>query len=328
MKKRLLTCSSLILLTMCLATNLLASEAKKPIILKAVTTAKVGSVSNDMFMKWIGIVNKKGEGEISIKFIGGPEAIPSFDQFEAVRTAVVDICRLKGSYIKPVVPEQYALLLSRRTPWEERQVGFYDLMVKLLKEKANVMYLGRINYGMPFFLWINKEVKNPRNDFRGFSMRSASVYDPFYKALGITPVTMEFTELYTGVERGIINGSGWPAHIVDHGWEKVLKYCVKHPFYNMDVQTVVNLDTWNKLPKNVQELLASTAKEMEPEMHAYGEEFTEKKLQAAFDAGVKPIVFSEEDAKWYTETAYRVAWEDVKRIAPERYETLRKMLTK
>jgi len=227
-----------------------------------------------------------------------------------------------------VVPEQYALLLSRRTPWEERQVGFYDLMVKLLKEKANVMYLGRINYGMPFFLWINKEVKNPRNDFRGFSMRSASVYDPFYKALGITPVTMEFTELYTGVERGIINGSGWPAHIVDHGWEKVLKYCVKHPFYNMDVQTVVNLDTWNKLPKNVQELLASTAKEMEPEMHAYGEEFTEKKLQAAFDAGVKPIVFSEEDAKWYTETAYRVAWEDVKRIAPERYETLRKMLTK
>ena len=153
MKKNLLACSSLILLTMFLATNLLASEAKKPIVLKAVTTAKVGSVSNDMFMKWIGIVNKKGEGEISIKFIGGPEAIPSFDQFEAVRTAVVDICRLKGSYIKPVVPEQYALLLSRRTPWEERQVGFYDLMVKLLKEKANIMYLGRINYGMPFFLF-------------------------------------------------------------------------------------------------------------------------------------------------------------------------------
>jgi TRAP-type C4-dicarboxylate transport system substrate-binding protein len=327
MKKRILAFTILFLFFLGLATSAIASEAK-PIVLKAVTTAKVGSVSNDMFMKWIKTVNERAKGKLSIKFIGGPEAIPSFDQFEAVRTGVVDICRMKGSYIKPVVPEQYALILSQRTPWEEREIGYYDLMVKLLKEKANIMYLGRINYGMPFFLWLNKEVTNPHTDFKGFSMRSAVVYDPLYKALGVTPVTMEFTELYTGVERGIINGSGWPAHIVDHGWEKVLKYCVKHPFYNMDVQTVVNLDKWNKLPKHLQDLLASIAKEMEPEMHAYGNKFTEKKLQEAFAAGVKPIVFSPQDAKWYTETAYRVAWEEVKKKAPERYGMIKKMLMK
>ena len=311
-----------------LAFNISNSTAKdKTITLKAVTTTKMNSDFNTMFSKWVERVNKQAKGKLIINVIGGPEAIPAFDQFEAVRSGVVDICRLKGTYAKPVVPEEYSLILSQLTPHEEREVGYYDLMVKLL-EKANVMYLGRINRGTPFFLWTNKKIKNPRTDFKGLSMRSAVVYDPFYKVLGVTPVTMEFTECYIGLERGLIQGYGWPAFITDFGWDSVTKYCINHPFYSMDVQIVVNLDTWKKLPKDLQELMAKTAKDIEPEVVAYGEKYTKLKLKKAFDAGVKPIVFSPEDAKWYLDTAYRVAWEEVKKKCPERYDTLKKMLSK
>ncbi len=297
------------------------------ITLKAITTTKVKSDFNTMFLKWIDIVNKEAGGKLQIKLIGGPEAIPAFDQFEAVRTGVVDICRLKGTYISPVVPEEYSLILSQRTPREEREIGYFDFMAGLL-EKANLKYLGRINFGVPFFLWTNKEIKDPKTDFKGLSMRSAVVYDPLYKMLGVTPVTMEFTECYTGLERGVIQGYGWPAFITDFGWEAVTKYCINHPFYDLDVQTVVNLDTWKKLPKNLQDLLARTAKGIEPEMVAYGKKYTELKLKKAFDAGVKPIVFSAEDAKWYLDTAYEAAWAQVEKKCPQSYAKIKKMLTR
>jgi TRAP-type C4-dicarboxylate transport system substrate-binding protein len=328
MKSKTFLFSMAFVLMIGLVFNVYNSTAKaKAITLKAITTTKVKSDFNTMFFRWVERVNKQAKGKLVINVIGGPEAIPSFDQFEAVRSGVVDICRLKGTYAKPVVPEEYALILSQIGPHEEREVGYYDLMVKLLK-KANVMYLGRINHGTPFFLWTNKEIKNPRTDFKGLSMRSAVVYDPLYKVLGVTPVTMEFTECYTGLERGIIQGYGWPAFITDFGWDKVTKYCINHPFYGMDVQTVVNLDTWKKLPKDLQELMTKTAKDIEPEVVEYGEKYTKLKLKKAFDAGVKPIVFSPGDAKWYLDSAYGAAWEEVKKKCPERYDTVRKMLSK
>jgi len=323
-KTIIVTLVSVFVFTMGLSHSVALAET---ITLKAITTSKVKSDFNTMFFKWIEIVNKEAAGKLHINLIGGPEAIPSFDQFEAVRSGVVDICRLKGTYITPVVPEEYSLILSELTPQEEREIGYFDFMAGLL-EKVNLKYLGRINFGVPFFLWTNKEIKDPRTDFKGLSMRSAVVYDPLYKKLGVTPVTMEFTECYTGLERGIIQGYGWPAFITDFGWEAATKYCINHPFYDLDVQTVMNLDTWKKLPKDLQELLARTAREIEPEMMAYGEKYTKLKLEKAFAAGVKPIVFSPADAKWYLDTAYEAGWAEVQKKCPQSYEKLKKMLKK
>src|SRR4030042_805656 len=77
-------------------------------------------------------VNKKSNGEVVIKFMGGPEAIPAFKQFEAVRTGVVDMIFSAESYYGGAVTGAAYTHLSQIPPMEERKVGYYDLRADIL----------------------------------------------------------------------------------------------------------------------------------------------------------------------------------------------------
>ena len=72
------------------------------------------------FLEFIDEVNEAGHGVVRIEFIGGPEAIPTFDQPEAVRTGVIDIVYAPGSYYPGLVPETDALVGANVSPMEQR----------------------------------------------------------------------------------------------------------------------------------------------------------------------------------------------------------------
>src|SRR5512142_180562 len=63
----------------------------KEITLKMVTFLPKDDVNLTAWWAYVEEVNKRANGELVIKFTGGPEAIPSFKQFDAVRSGVVDM---------------------------------------------------------------------------------------------------------------------------------------------------------------------------------------------------------------------------------------------
>jgi TRAP-type C4-dicarboxylate transport system substrate-binding protein len=90
------------------------------------------------FLKFIDKVNEAGQGVVQIEFVGGPEAIPTFDQPEAVRSGVIDMIYGPGSYYPGIVPETDALVGSNVTPMEKRANGGIDLLNQIHQEKMNV----------------------------------------------------------------------------------------------------------------------------------------------------------------------------------------------
>jgi TRAP-type C4-dicarboxylate transport system substrate-binding protein len=56
------------------------------------------------FLTFIERLNAAGEGVVQIEFVGGPEAIPTFDQAEALRTGVIDMVYGPGSFYGGLVP--------------------------------------------------------------------------------------------------------------------------------------------------------------------------------------------------------------------------------
>jgi hypothetical protein len=47
----------------------------------------------------------------------------------------------------------------------------------------------------------------------------------------------------------VVDGYGWPVTgIFDLGWEKVTKYRLEPAFYSVEVNVLVNLDTWKGSP--------------------------------------------------------------------------------
>ena len=115
-------------------------------------------------------------------------------------------------------------------------------------KKINMMFLGTWLYD-PFYLYTKKAVSK-LDDLKGLKLRTAAKYDKMMKKLGIVPVTIEFGETYTGLQRGVVEGFGWPTiGPREWGWLENVKYVIDIPFYaRQNTFFLMNLDTWNKLP--------------------------------------------------------------------------------
>jgi TRAP-type C4-dicarboxylate transport system substrate-binding protein len=286
----------------------------KPVVIKAVSFIAKDHLVSAYAKVFVERVNKQAKGRLRIDYLGGPEVIPPFEQVEALRKgAVVQMTFSPTAYYASLLPEADVMHLTELTPMEERKPGgLYDFMVERHK-KIGLFYLGRWTYNMPFYLYTNKKVDRPQQ-LAGQKMRTAALYDPFMKALGIVPVTLPYGEVYTALERGVVDGFGWPGvAVVALGWNKVCKYIIEPGFYEQNGVILMNLDTWNSLPKDLQDLLKDVAIKLEPDMADHFAKVTKEERQKMLDGGMQVIKFSPADAKWYRDLAYKVQWDEIEK---------------
>ena len=75
----------------------------------------------------------------------------------------------------------------------------------------------------------------------------------FLKKLGAQPIVIPPTEVYTALERGVVDGYVFPAALItDWGWEKLTKYIVNPGFYNGANVVLVNKKKWDEMPDYLQ----------------------------------------------------------------------------
>ena len=298
----------------CLALTLLLPplyvRAADPIELKAVTFLPDYVEGVDAFMMFKNLVNERAQGELVIKYMGGGEVMNEFEQGSAVKRGVVDIAWLPGSFYAGIVPGVKSVAYSQLTAVEERTSGAYDYLQKLHK-KGGLHYIGRGNpCKNPFFyVFLNKRVETPQ-DLAGLKIIDG-ITDAFLKDLGSVPLEVEFSEVYTAMERG--TADGWTFQfpgISGMGWHEVTDYWIDHPFYMHDVLTIMNLKKWESLPDHLKAIITEAQIEMEREYMAVWAEHVANEKEKAIKAGMEPITFSPEDAKSYVEKAYTAAWEN------------------
>jgi TRAP-type C4-dicarboxylate transport system substrate-binding protein len=265
------------------------------VTLKLVTFLPVKDPSMDILYKWQERVNQQSNGSINIKLVGGPEAIPTFEQMEAARKGVVDLLATASAYHSAEMPEAMSFSHSEITPAEERKVGYSDFMDKLYREKLNVTYLGRFWWPGGFTIWSNVPLKKI-DDFKRVRMRVSPVYEPHAKALGMVLMSTTFAEIHTAMETGVVDCFGWP-NIGPrfYGWHEVTKYIIDPMFYNQNTVFLMNLDSWNRLSKSQQKLIKDNILWMEEEMVPYYTEYGKKERQFFVDYGLKVITVDEPD---------------------------------
>src|SRR5437899_4892293 len=161
-------------------------------------------------VEWIEKLNKEGKGILQLNFIGGPKAIPTFEVGKAVQSGVVDIGFTTGAFYTNVMPEADILKLSETSAAEQRKNGGYDLINKIWAEKGNMRYLAKVVEFTPFHLYLNKKIDKP--DLTGLKIRITPVYREFFQALNASVMTTAPGEVYTALERAVIDGYGWPIH--------------------------------------------------------------------------------------------------------------------
>jgi TRAP-type C4-dicarboxylate transport system substrate-binding protein len=275
---------------------------------------------------WIAKVNQEGKGILQISFIGGPKAIPTFEVGNAVKTGVVDIAMSTGAYYTNLMPEADALKLAEVSAAEQRKNGAYELINKIWAEKANMRYLARVVDFTPFHLYVNKKIDKP--DLTGLKIRITPVYRDFFQALNASVMTTAPGEVYTALERGVIDGYGWPIHLLfDLNWQEKTKYRVDPGFYNAEVSLVMNLDKYKALPAKARQLLDKEALGYE-QQNEFWKSYNANEAKRQAEAGIQVITFDAATNRAYVQKANDVGWAAAIKASPTYGPQMKKVLSR
>ena len=312
-----------------IALNLCAAETT----LKAVTVFPRPNVLNGPFFDWMKIVNVKGKGLVQIQYIGGPETIPVLEQLGAMQRGVTTVFYGSASNFDGQVPETGALNASNKTAAELRRDGGQDILNKAFNSKANGEYLAWFGTGYTFHIYLMNEPRRTESggaDLRGLKIRGASIYRPFYDTQGATTVVVQVPEIYSALERGVIDGVGFPTVGMEGlGWEKLLKYRVQPGFWQGDMSIIINADTWKQLDPKARDLLRQTAIEAETAAYKFFLAESAKQEHMLRAAGVKEVDQSPADSKRYSSAAFNSLWSQLeRRLSKDEVSKLRKVFYK
>src|SRR6266550_4945424 len=275
-------------------------------------------------VEWIDKANKEGKGVLHMNFIGGPKAIPTFEVGNAVKTGVVDMALTTGAFYTNLMPEADALKLAEVSAAEQRRNGAHDLINQIWQEKANMYYLARVVEFTPFHLYLNKKIDKP--DLTGLKIRITPVYRDFFQSMGAAVMTTAPGEVYTALERGVIDGYGWPIHaLFDLNWQEKTRFRVDPGFYNAEVSLVMNLDKWKSLTQVQRDLLMRHVVALEAQNDSW-KKVNEDDIRRQAQAGIQTISFDAETSRKYVQQANEVGWAGIIKTCPQYGPHLRRLL--
>ena len=259
---------------------------------------------------------KKDESLVKLKYIGGPEVTPNRKQGPAMARGLIDIVMSPTTYYANVVPEARLTGISNVSPREWRENGGYDLLAKVWAEKLNAILLGWGNfYGYnQFFIWLKDEPKPSKVtglDLKGLKMRTTPLYTPFFKAMGATTKNISPAEVYTALERGVVDGLAWPeGGVTVRGWQRFIKFRVGPGFFRSTTMATMNKDKFEKLPKKAQEQLLAAGLKYENESGALLKEYARIDNEKVFKEGVKDYTLEGEYGQAFINTILSANWAD------------------
>ena len=306
-----------------------AATEIKTRVFKGVSSYRKSGTFGKSYDVFANMLKEKSNGALTLSLIGASEAIRQPDQPKAVQKGIVHFHYASFSTYEKVLPVAIGAPLDPHTPMEDRQNGIFEFWTKMF-EGYGLRYLGITHCPGYNYFFLNEQIENPKEGFKGLKIRSSNTYFTFVKALGAVPVTVGHSEIYSALQTKVVDGTGWVCDSVDRlkGYE-VLKYWVDHPFYRANTIMLFNLKTWNSLEKAAQDIISQTAMEAEAQrwkdLRAKDSELLEK-----FSAkGMKPITFSTDNAQWYVQTANEAKWAEAKnKVSEEDYAKMRNLFAK
>lgn len=251
------------------------------------------------------------KGRLAFKFRGGPETIALMDLPKATQSGIVDFSIILAGVVESVAPGVGATILSRISVDDERKNGTYAYMDQLCN-KGSLHYMGRHSPAndLQFFnLLLNKKVEKPE-DFKKLRIGTATAARALTEGWGAAAVNLQLTDYYTAMERNTVDGvsSSTLSNWVSSGCQTVTKFLVLPGYLQASPMVVMNLNVWNKLPKEMRQVITNAMINSEKYRGDIWTEDKAKAMQKVKEAKVEVYNLSPDTAKWLVDTAYDSTW--------------------
>ena len=221
-------------------------------------------------------IEKATNGRLKIKVFAGGELVPALEVLDAVSRGTVQMGHDSAYYHRGKVPaaQYFTTIPFGQTVHEINAWMYYGGGLELwreLYEPFNVIPFPAGNTGVQMAGWFNKEI-NSVDDLKGLKMRIPGMGGEVMQRAGATQVTVPASEIFTSLQTGAIDAAEWvgPYNDLSLGLHKAARYYYYPGWHESSpmLQCTINLDAWNSLPGDIQEIVANVCQAINTDIMA------------------------------------------------------------
>jgi len=214
-------------------------------------------------------VKERTQGKFDIKVYPPNALFTAMEAPDAVKRGAVEMLLSNGAYHVGILPEanlDYGLPYGVKTSQEAAKLLFESEYFKILRkaylEKHQILLLGLTSTSA--YNYITRFPIRKMEDMKGKKIRTSGAYGKVAQAHGATPVNLAPAEQYMALQRGTVDGTIFPAYAgITYKMFEVAKFHSWPPIYAMiGASLVANLNAFNKLPKEYQQILQEEVTKM------------------------------------------------------------------
>ncbi len=212
-------------------------------------------------------------GSIQIKLYPKNTLIPALAVFDAASSGEIDIFH-SGPYYWKGKNSAFSLFSGMPFGMSAEEInawmhygGGYELWRKMYARYNLYPFLGG-NTNIQMGGWFRKEI-NTLGDLKGLKMRVPGLGGEVFATLGVNPILLPAGEIYTALERGIIDATEWvgPALDMKMGFYKVAPYYYSgwHEPGSI-LELTFNHQSWKKLSLEHKSIIEMASEELNSKM--------------------------------------------------------------
>jgi TRAP-type transport system periplasmic protein len=209
--------------------------------------------------------NVEAASKGDLKFIvSGPETVPPFEQLQPVSSGVFQLLFTHGAYHIGQTPYLLSVegLSGDIKKW--RDAGVRDMVDKHYQKfglKLVALAQTPENTALQIIL---RQPPGPSGNLQGRKLRGTQTFTGVFAALGASPVVLPPAEIYSALQKGVVDGAGWPViGVLDNKWHEVAKYLARPTLGMLAYPIFFNLAAWNKLTDQQKKILTDEGVKME-----------------------------------------------------------------
>jgi len=244
-----------------------AALAQAPIIIKfshvvAVDTPK-GSAA-DYFKK---LAEERTKGKVKVEVYPNSQLYKDKEELEALQLGAVQMLAPSLAKFGPLGAREFEVF---DLPYifddyaDLHKVTQGPIGLGLLKKLESKGILGLAYWDNGFkVMSANKPLRNPE-DFKGIKMRiqSSKTLDSQMRSLGANPQVMAFSEVYQGLQTGVVDGTeNPPSNLFTQKMHEVQKFVTLSNHGYLGYAVIVNKKFWDGLPADIRATLDGAMKD-------------------------------------------------------------------
>jgi C4-dicarboxylate-binding protein DctP len=214
---------------------------------------------------FVDIVNKKGGGKIKATANYGSELGSQSEQVEMCRTGSLEMVVAAagtgpGTWVPQLMMFEFPYLFKDNEQYRRVLKGMEDEVSRLLQPYGMIAMAGQSQGSRDM---LTKKPVEKLEDLANMKMRGPNaVYVSMFKNLGAAGTTMDWNEIYTALQTGVIDGmEASPSMINSMKFQDVAKNLTITDHIIANVYYFFNSKWFNSLPQDLQKTVSECAQE-------------------------------------------------------------------